>query len=213
MIKPRHFLPATIVSLMLTICASAQTSLTQIRDTVSNVDGSPFNGTVVITWNGFPGPSGGTTSPLSTSAQIYNGALSVLLVPTTTATAGTYYQAVYNSSDGTVTWTEDWQIPASTTPLTLSQVRESSTQTGGTSAPSGVDYATLPISISEITNLGSDLNTITQNLSSLTSQLNALNTMVSGLGASTATVAFVDDETPAGTVNGTNAAFTLAQVP
>lgn len=213
MIKPRHLLPAAIVSFLIALSASAQTSLTEIRDTVTNVDGSPFNGTVIITWNGFTGPSGGTTSPLSTSANIYNGALSVLLVPTTTGAAGTYYQAVYNSSDGTVTWTEDWQVPASSTPLTLSQVRISSTQTSGGTAPLGVQYATLPIPISAVTNLGSDLNSINQNITTLTTQYSTLTTTVNGLKATGTTVAFVDDETPSGTLNGSNVSFTLSQVP
>src|ERR1700722_6370839 len=99
MVKFRHLLAAIIVCISLaTICAFAQSSLTQIRDTITNPDGTPFSGMVVITWNGFSVPSGTPVSELSASAQIYNGALSVLLVPTTTATAGTYYQVVYSSS-------------------------------------------------------------------------------------------------------------------
>lgn len=216
MLKLRHLLSAILLGSMLTITVAVAQSLTEIRDTVNNANGSPFTGTVIITWNGFTGPAGGTVSPLSTSAKIYNGALSVLLVPTTTASAGTYYQAVYNSNDGLVTWSEIWQVPPSPTPLTLSQVRQSSNQgpgnggsggTGGTGA-GNTQYATLPILISQVTDLSADLASINASVSSLSTQLNNL-----GLAASTSNAVFVDAETPTGTTNGTNPAFTLANPP
>jgi hypothetical protein len=216
MVKLRHLLSALIIgSTLITTCAVAQ-SLTEIRDTVLNANGSPFTGTVVITWNGFTGPSGGTISPLSTSAKIYNGALSVLLVPTTTASAGTYYQAVYNSNDGLVTWSETWQVPPSPIPLTLSQIRQSSNQGGGNGGTSGgggtgsgtTQFATLPISIDQVTDLGADLASINSSLSSLTTQLNNL-----GLASTTTNAIFVDAETPTGAPNGSNVSFTLANAP
>src|ERR1700728_742890 len=188
MVKIRQLLPFLFIcSTLFVTSAFAQTTLTEIRDTVTNSDGTPFNGTVVITWNGYANP--GTVSPLSTSANIYNGALSVLLVPTTTASAGAYYQAVYNSSDGTVTWSEIWQVPPSATPLTLSQVRQSSTQgsggsgSGSGSGSGGSQYATLPIDISEITGLSSDLASLTGSISSLTTQVNSLAAIVNGTGS------------------------------
>jgi hypothetical protein len=213
MLRLRHLLSAILLSSTLTATGSVAQSLTEIRDTVNNANGSPFTGTVVITWNGFTGPAGGTVSPLSTSAKIYNGALSVLLVPTTTASAGTYYQAVYNSNDGLVTWSEIWQVPPSPTPLTLSQVRQSSNQGPGTGGTGGTgsgntQYATLPISISQVTDLSADLASINSSLSSLNTQLNNL-----GLAASTSNAVFVDAEIATGTANGTNASFTLANPP
>lgn len=177
MLKLRHLLAAIFIcSTLATICALAQSSLTQIRDTITNSDGTPFNGMVVITWNGFSVPSGTPVSQLSASANIYNGALSILLVPTTTATAGTYYRVVYSSSDGTVTWTETWQVPPSTTALTISQVRQSTTQGTGGGTTTGVgsgQYATLPISISQVTNLSADLSSINTALSTLNTQMAA----------------------------------------
>ena len=178
MVKLRHLLAAVIICSLASICAFAQSSLTQIRDTISNPDGTPFNGMVVITWNGYSVPSGTPVSELSASAQIYNGALSVLLVPTTTATSGTYYSVVYSSSNGTVSWTETWQVPPSTTALTLSQVRTSTTEGSGTTPPTtGTQYATLPITIDEVTSLSADL-------SSITSSISTLNTQVAGLATS-----------------------------
>jgi uncharacterized protein YoxC len=181
--------------------ALAQTNLTQILDTITNPDGTPFNGTVVITWNGYSGSGSGTVSRLSTSARVYNGALSVLLVPTTTASPGTYYEVVYSSSDGTVTWTETWQVPPSTTALTIADVRQTSTQGTGTGTGTGTgggQYATLPISISEVTDLASDLNSIDNSISTmqtsaatlgttvgtLNTTVTGLNTTVTGLGTS-----------------------------
>jgi hypothetical protein len=170
MVKFRHLLAALFIFLSLAyVCAFAQSTFTQIRDVVTNSNGTPFNGMVVITWNGYSAPGGTPVSQLSASARIYNGALSVLLVPTTTATAGTYYQVVYTSSDGTVTWTETWQVPPSTTALTIAQVRQSTTQGSGSGSSggggSGSGYATLPINISDVTNLSSDLSTINTSIS------------------------------------------------
>ena len=177
-----RFLASLVCAVAFLGCALAQSALTPIRDTVTNPDGTLFNGTITITWNGAPPPSG-TVSPLSVTARVYNGALSLLLVPNSN---GATYQAVYNSSDGTVTWTETWQVPASTTALTLSQIRVSSGSNSGSgsgSSSSGPTYATLPISISEITGLSSDLDTINSSLSSLTSTVNSLNSTVTNLSS------------------------------
>jgi uncharacterized coiled-coil protein SlyX len=165
-----------------------QTNLSQILDTITNPDGTPFNGTVVITWNGYSGTGSGTVSRLSTSARVYNGALSVLLVPTTTASPGTYYQVVYTSSNGVASWTETWQVPPSTTALTLAQVRISSTEGSGSGSGSGSGagssgtYATLPIAISQVTNLASSLSSINTALTTVQTNDTGLTTTVNGLG-------------------------------
>jgi hypothetical protein len=92
MVRLRQLLWIVIVcSTVFLNCALAQTALTQIQDTVHNPDGTLFSGTVNISFNGLAVP--GTIAPQNTSAQIYTGALSVLLTPTTTAAAGAYYQA------------------------------------------------------------------------------------------------------------------------
>jgi prefoldin subunit 5 len=181
-----RFLASLICAVAFLGCALAQSTLTPIRDTVTNPDGTLFNGTITITWNGGPPPSG-TVSPLSVTARVYNGALSLLLVPNSN---GTNYQAVYNSSNGAVTWTETWQVPASTTALTLSQIRSTPGSNSGSGSGSGTGssgngptYATLPISISEITGLSSDLDTINASLSNLTSTVNGLNSTVTNLSS------------------------------
>jgi len=188
MVKFRQLLTTiSIVTTLVVSCAFAQTNLTQILDSITNPDGSSFNGTVVITWNGYSGSGSGTVSRLSTSARVYNGALSVLLVPTTTASPGTYYQVVYTSSNGVASWTETWQVPPSTTALALAAVRQTSTEgtgTGGGTTGGGTgstQYATLPIAISQVTSLASSLSTINTTLGTVQSNATALGTTLSGL--------------------------------
>ena len=176
----------------------------------------------MITWNGSTGSNSGSSSPLSTSARIYSGVLSVLLVPTTTASAGTFYQVVYYSTSGTVTWTETWQVPPSTTPVTLSAVRTSSTQgsvgsgngggsgSGGTTNSGGGTYATLPISINQVTSLSADLASINSAVAALGAQINSLSALDA---AATTSATFIDGEVPVGNVNGSNGTFNLSQSP
>ncbi|HMF75345.1 MAG TPA: hypothetical protein VK604_06745 [Bryobacteraceae bacterium] len=155
--------------------ASAQANLTHILDSITNPDGSLFNGTVVITWNGSPSSGVGTVAPLRSATAVYGGALSIFLAPTTTAPAGTYYVVAYNSSNGLITWSEVWQVPPGAVPLSVSQVRQSSTKgPGGGSNGGGAQYATLPIAINQVTNLGTSLNTLNTSVASLNSELDAL---------------------------------------
>lgn len=191
----RHLVSGILLcSAVLVVCAFAQSTLTQIRDTVYNSDGTPFNGTVVITWYGFNN-SGNNIAPLSTSAQIYDGVLSVLLVPSTT-TPGAYYVATFNSNDGTTTWTQTWNVPPSSTPLTLSQVQSGSSGSGGGSGSNGgsgsggssggggsgggncSNCATLPIALNEVTGLTSSLSTINNALATINSTLSGVSTAV-----------------------------------
>ncbi len=220
MVKTRQPLWTFLIcSILAANAVFAQSTLTQIRDTVANPDGTPFNGTVAITWNGSTGSNSGT-SPLSTSARIYNGTLSVLLVPTTTASAGTFYQVVYYNTGGAVAWTETWQVPPSTTPLTLSAVRTSTTEgssgsgtgsgSGGTTSSGGGQYATLPISINQVTSLSADLASINSAVAALGTQINSLGA-VGAAGTTTAT--FIDGEVPVGTIDGSNSTFSLSQSP
>lgn len=210
MSKLRHWLSTFLLcSTFFAYCALSQNTLSQIRDIVDNADGTPFNGTVTITWNGFTAPNGSTIAPHSTSAQIYNGALSILLVPSTTASAGAYYVAAYNSTDGLTTWTETWQVPPSTTPLTLSQVRQTSNSGGGNGTGTGTGSTstiTLPLPISQVSGLSAALASINSSINSLSQTIQNLPTTGSG-------AAFVDAETPGGSIDGTNATFTLAQTP
>ena len=202
---------AVFGSLLLSRSATAQTTLTTIRDTVNNSNGTPFNGSVNLTWNAIVASSGNTVAPHSTSTHIYNGLLYVLLVPTVDPQSGlniATYTAVYSSNDGLTTWTETWQVPQSNTPLTLSQVRQSGSGSSGGGGGSGSGGSsggiTLPIPISGVTNLAPTLASI--NLS-ITGLQNSVSNITSN------NPLFIDGETPSGLVNGANTAFTLANAP
>lgn len=228
MAKLRQLVLAFFVcSTILISGAFAQGSLTRIQDIVYNVDGSTFAGTLTINSSGFTGPTGSTLGPQSASTQIVNGVLSVSLVPSTTASAGAYYVATYNSSDGTITFTEIWQVPPSNTPLKLSQVRQpAGSGGGGGGGGGGVVYATIPISLDEITGLNSDLNALNGSFASLSATVNTVIATVTSLGVQVANLTavvnnlpsgsgsvFADAETPSGTINGTDAVFNLTGAP
>lgn len=232
---PRKLSRYTLVSLFSAICALAQTStLSQIQDTVYTPASAPFNGTVVITWTGSTSSSG--TAPFNTSVKIANGVLSVLLAPSTTVTPAAYYQAVYNSNDGLITWTEYWAVPPSTVPLTLSQIRVSGTTSSGGSGSTGGGSgggsngggtSGTQIQISNVVGLSSDLNAINTSLSTfnstvsgmsllitnLTNTVTNLSNTVANLSSGATNAVFVDAETPNGTINGLNTVFTLANTP
>jgi outer membrane murein-binding lipoprotein Lpp len=186
--------------------AAAQSNLTQILDTITNPDGTLFNGSVMISWNGSSSSGTATISPVTSSTPVYSGALSVLLAPTTIAPSGTYYVVVYNSSNGLVTWSEIWQVPPSTTPLTVSQVRQSSTKGSGSGSTGGTQYATLPIAISQVTDLSTNLSTLNTSIASLNSQIAALTTQVNSGGSVTALQTQVN--TLAGAVSGLTTSVT-----
>lgn len=210
-------------------------SLTTIRDTVKNADGTNFYGRAIISWQGFTAASGSTVAPNSTSVTITNGYLSVVLVPTTNASSGAFYTVQYASNDGIRLWTEYWQIPPSWTALTLGQVRVAGppNSNGGGSNSGGI---TLPISEANVTNLLNDLAARPTRSAIVTPSRTAMFDAAGNIGSVSGnasdcvhvdgtsgacgtggsvsiSAAFVDAETPAGAINGANLLFTLAQPP
>jgi hypothetical protein len=111
--------------------AWAQIPETTISDTVYRADGTPAQGTLLISWPAFTTAAAQAVAPGNTSVTLGSGgALSVALVSNVSATpANTVYTVVYQLDDGTVK-TEYWAVP-STSPVTLAQVRT----TLGTSSP------------------------------------------------------------------------------
>jgi hypothetical protein len=105
--------------------ARAQTgpAMTTISDTVSMADGSPAEGTLIITWPAFVTASGAEVAAGTTSVALgANGALNVALVPNAGATpAGVYYSVVYQLGPGEVK-TESWVVPSSSSPVNLAAV-------------------------------------------------------------------------------------------
>lgn len=104
--------------------ACAQVATTQIQDTIYQGNGSPAQGSILISWPAFSTMSGQSVPAGTTTVQIgNNGSVSVALVPNAGATPiGTYYTAVYHTSDGRVSH-EYWVVPATTSAVTIGSIR------------------------------------------------------------------------------------------
>lgn len=96
---------------------------TNVADTVYSADGSPAQGTLIITWPAFVTAAGAQVAAGSTNVSLgANGALSVALVPNAGASpAGVYYTVVYQLGPGQVK-TESWVVPTSSSPVNLAAV-------------------------------------------------------------------------------------------
>lgn len=108
------------------LCTSAMAiPLTRVQDTLYNANGSSVAGTVTIQWKAFTASDGSTVAGSSINVKIVRGVLLVDLTPNEEATpSGTSYQVSYLLDNG-VRSTETWVVPASGTPVTVSQVRVS----------------------------------------------------------------------------------------
>jgi hypothetical protein len=97
--------------------------MTTVQDTVYRADGSPAQGTLLISWPEFTTSGGQAIAAGTTSVTLgAGGALSVALVSNANATPpSTVYTVVYQLNDGTVK-TEYWIVPT-TSPATLAAVR------------------------------------------------------------------------------------------
>lgn len=116
---------ATLLLVVLPVLATASAvSTTQVADTVYFADGSVASGSVLISWAAFTTAAGQEIAGGSTSATIAaDGTFSVQLAPNAGATpVGTYYTAVYQLGDGSVT-REYWVVPVSSVPVTVSAVQ------------------------------------------------------------------------------------------
>lgn len=221
-----------VLLLAATGVAQAQPALTTIQDILYRADGTRFSGTMFITWSSF---LAGDTSNIATAnltLPIVNGVLRVQLVPTTTASAGAQYNVTYQSG-GVNQFTEVWAVPPSGPKLRVRDVRLSSGVVVG-SAPS-----TAPIQIGDVTGLanalavrateGAGFSIGRTAIINPSGQIDAAagnlgdcmhvdgSSGACGTGTSGGTGGilplFSDAETPAGTVNGVNAAFTLLFAP
>ena len=207
--------------------AWSQTGLTTIQDTLYRADGTRFNGTLTINWVTFDAVNIGTVVQQSRTVQVVNGNLLVQLVPNATATPPANVYTVNYQSDGYEQFTETWTVPVSTLPLTVSVVRvNSQTSSGGGGAGAG-NQTTIPES--DVVGLQADLAqrplmgigygpnavAITDGNGNL---ITAVGTpgqcvFVDGTTGPCGGSTFADAETPAGTINGTNTTFTLANTP
>ena len=210
--------------------ACGQPALTTIQDILYRADGARFSGTMLINWSSF---LAGDTSNIATAnltLPIVNGVLNVRLVPTTTASAGAQYHVTY-ASGGINQFTEVWAVPPSGSALRVRDVRLSS----GTVI--GPPPSTAPLQIGDVTGLANALairstqgagygigrsaiinssgqiDAAAGNLGDCMHVDGSSGACGTGGGSGGILPLFSDGETPAGTLNGINAAFTLLFAP
>src|SRR5208337_797882 len=98
-------------------------TLCQISDTVYRADGSPAQGTVLLSWQAFTTAAGQSVTPGSLLVTLdAGGGFNASVAPNTGASpAGSYYRALFKLSDGT-TETEYWVVPNTQT-TTIGAIR------------------------------------------------------------------------------------------
>jgi hypothetical protein len=199
--------------------------LTTISDTLFNADGTYFNGVVIISWPSFEASDTSNIGASTDNVQVNNGILYVQLVPTTNANSAAVYTVQYTSL-GVTQFSEAWAVPPSIVPLRVRDVRLAPGSVTG-SAPAAVTL----ISIADVTGLQSALSarpavgtSFGISRSAVIDATGAIDAAAGNLSdclhvdgtsgpcASNSTT-FVDGEVPSGTMNGSNAAFVLANVP
>ena len=199
--------------------------LTTISDTLFNADGTLFNGVVVISWPSFEASDTSNVAAETLNVPISNGVLYVQLVPTTNADTAAVYTVQYTSL-GVTQFSEAWAVPPSAIPLRVRDVRLPAGSVSG-SAPA---VATI-IAIANVTGLQNALNVRPPvgtafgiSRSAVIDATGAIDAATGNLSdclhvdgtsgpCSSVSTTFLDAEVPAGAVNGSNAAFVLANVP
>lgn len=199
--------------------------LTTISDTLFNADGTYFNGVVVISWPSFEASDTSNIGAATENIAVNSGTLYVQLVPTTNADTAAVYTVQYTSL-GVTQFSEAWAVPPSLLPLRVRDVRLAPGSVSG-SAPAAVTI----ITIADVTGLQNALN-VRPPLGagfgiSRSAVIDATGAIDAAAGnpsdclhvdgtsgaCSSVSTTFIDGEIPSGTVNGSNAAFTLANVP
>jgi hypothetical protein len=189
-------------------------------------DGTRFNGTLTINWTSFQAADNSAVVTQSTTVKVVDGNLRVQLVPSTTATPSTIYSVTYNS-DGRIQFRESWAVPSSQRPLRLRDIRVAST-----SSSNAAPDTTTTVQESDVVGLIADLGSRplkgTGFAAGRVAMVNGSGMLDSVTGAPADCVhvdgtsgpcgdpnapAFVDGDSPAGIVDGANAAFTLTSTP
>ncbi|HSB17645.1 MAG TPA: hypothetical protein VLE22_24570 [Bryobacteraceae bacterium] len=222
----------TAVLALIALCTAAggAPSLTTIEDVLYKADGSAFSGVVFIEWRSFQAADSSNIATHSLTVPIANGVLRVHLVPTTNALSGAYYSARYYS-DGRIQFDEKWSVPPSAAPLRLKDVRITGSVAPGTALPPATQTQ---IQESDVVGLVADLAArplkgpeYAPSRAAYINESGMLDAIAGNLtdcvrvdgtagpcdvNASTGP-GFVDGETPAGLVSGSNAVFTLSEIP
>ena len=204
---------------------SQTTGLTTIQDTLFRADGTRFNGTLTINWVTFDTTNLGTIVQQSRTVQVVNGNLQIQLVPNATATPPANVYTVNYQSSGYQQFTENWTVPVSSTPLTVSAVRTGAANNTGTGGPGNVttlpesgvvglqaDLAQRPI---KGVGFGTNAVAVVDDNGNLVTAVGDPGTcvFVDGTTGPCTGDTFADAETPGGTVDGVNNTVTLAYAP
>ena len=222
-----RFLAALLLVALFATVAGAAPPLSTIQDVLYKADGTKFTGVVTIEWTSFQAVDTSNIATHSVTLRIVDGVLSVQLVPTTNASGGAFYSVRY-TSDGKVQFTERWAVRPSTTPLKLRDVRVSSITSATASG-----LATLVVA--DVTGLPQELDlrpvkgsNYTPNRTAVINESGAIESVSGNLsdcvhvdgtsspcgsGGGGSAGVFLDAETPAGNVDGSNGTFTLASTP
>ncbi len=211
----------------------AQPALTTIQDILYRADGTRFSGEIFISWNAFVA---GDTSDIATAQvnlPIVNGVLNVQLVPTTTASAGANYQVTYNSQ-GVYQFSQVWAVPPSSVALTVADVLVSSGTVVGGGGGGASPITTSPVQISDVVGLTNALaNLPEKGIGFALGRAAVINSagQIDGASGNPGDCVLVDgnsgpcgsgggvlpeysdNETPSGTINGSNTTFTLLNAP
>ena len=208
--------------------ALAGPPLTTIQDVLYKADGTRFNGTATISWTSFQAMDNSTIATQSTTIKIMDGNLHVQLVPTTTSTPATYYSVTYNSN-GRIQFQETWSVPSSAQTIHVRDVRVSTPS--NVAADTGGGTSSTPAQETDIVGLVADLGARPLKgpgfAAGRVAVVNPLGALESASGSATDCVhvdgssapcggaqpSFVDGDSPAGIVDGSNTSFTLSAVP
>jgi hypothetical protein len=111
-LKRGILLVSGIVALLAGWRAPAQVTTTTVQDTVYYANGTPAQGSVIVSWNAFTAANGAAIAAGNTTVILgTGGSLTVGLAPNLGSTPmGNYYTAVYHLNDGE-TSREYWVIP------------------------------------------------------------------------------------------------------
>lgn len=206
----------------------AQLQISTIDDTIFRADGQRFNGIASIEWRSFLASDSTVVSANSKTVRIINGVLKVNLAPTTNASVGAYYLVKY-LVNGRLQSTEYWAVRPSSTALKLRDVRLAGPPAGGSAI-------TLPpsslVQINEVVGLNDELAARPRKglgfTASRAAVINSAGDIEGAVGTSTDCVrvdgtagpcgaggggTWIDAETPAGLVNGSNSVYTLSNPP
>lgn len=202
--------------------------LTTIQDVLYKADGTRFNGVAVVSWKSFESADSSNIAMHSITVRIVDGQFRVQLVPNAGLMPPVYYSVRF-SSDGKIQFDETWSVPASDHALRPRDVRV-------TLAPGAVEDTTQPIQIDDVVGLLADLDARPMRgpgyLPGRAAVISASGAIEAAAGSLTdclrvdgstgpcgsgtpgsLNVTFVDQENPAGAVDGANGAFQLTSAP